>query len=103
MLFTGLLEQTVEVKRLTVTSGTKRAYTTVGTYPCLLQPMGAEQTVLHGLAMGRAFKCFVDISADILPSDSATINGKTYKVSGIKPYNFGVHQHYELVLDLEDE
>lgn len=101
-MFTSLLEHNMTVKRLTTSTGGRRTYTEIGPYPCNLQPLDAAQVALYGMAMGRGLKLYTDIEADILPSDSVTVNGLTYKVNGIKRYDFGHFQHLELIVELED-
>lgn len=100
-MFTLMLEQTMTVKRLQTTTGIKRVYSELGPYACLLQPLGAEKTALHGLAMGHGFNLYTDLETDVLEGDVAVVSGIEYKVSGIQVYNFGHFQHKELVVYTE--
>lgn len=101
-MFTSLLEHTVTVKRLTSTTGGRRTYVEVGPYPCIVQPLNAEQTMLHGLAMGRAFACYADIDDDVKTSDLAIVDDTTYHVSGVERRNYGDFPHLKLILHTED-
>ena len=104
MAFTNLLIHTITTKRLTTSTGIKSNYTEVGPFKCFIQPLDDQQTALHGLAMGKAFKCFTDPNLDILASDKVTDqDGVEYTVQGVKNRSYGTFAHNEIILVNEDD
>lgn len=102
MSFTNLLEQTATVTRLAATTGIKKAYTTIGTYPTLIQPLSAITTPEVGMAMGKTYRAYFDITADVRVSDGVTDNlGNVYRVTGVMPRHYGSFPH--LSVDLNQE
>lgn len=101
MLFTRMLEHTMVIRRLTATTGIKRTYSDLGPYPCMLQPLDDQKVALHGLAMGYAYTLYCNIDVPIKESDEVIANGISLKVAGIKTYNFGIHQHKEILVHTE--
>ncbi len=104
-MFSGQLVHSAQISRLTQdgATNTKTYQVVVASEPCMLQPQDEEETVLQGLAVGKAFKCYMDISANIKESDKVVINAEEFRVNGIKRYNFGNYQHIKAVLVREEK
>ncbi|MDQ0672941.1 hypothetical protein QFZ36_000502 [Pseudarthrobacter siccitolerans] len=100
-MFTPLLTQSVTVSRPTATTGIKKTYQDVGSaVPCFIRPF--DDSVAGqggGGAYSKAFRCYTDISADILEGDRLTDeNGTIYFVRGIRRNNVGNFPHLKLTL-----
>lgn len=104
MAFSDLLQDTITVSRLTADAGNTKTYqVVVASQACMLQPQDEEETVLQGLAVGKAFKCYMDVDANIKESDKVIVNSEEFRVNAIKKYNFGSHQHLKVVLVREEK
>jgi len=92
--------KTVEVRHLSDEGGNKEGYpvaadlTTTG----FLAPLSAEDVALSEGQYSKEHKLLTPI-VDIRESDKLVINGTSYKVSGIKKFDFGSsNDHLELII-----
>lgn len=103
MPFTSLLKDTLTVKRLTATTGVKRTYQTPGAFAAMVQPLEAEQAQLRDLALGKSFKAFMDVDANILAGDLCTDQYTIeYRVQGVEKRRYGTKPHLEVILVLQE-
>jgi hypothetical protein len=94
-MFAGYLPHSATISRLAVDAGANtQSYQVIAdAVPCFLQPMETQESVMVGLAVGQGFRCYLDISADIKPSDKVVIDGEEFRVNGLNNYNYGYHAH----------
>lgn len=90
MAFSKLLSQTATISRLQSGVGVQKTYQLVaGGVKCAIQPLTAEQTALHGLAMGKGYKIFTDpigLQAGDKVIDDAT--SEEFRITGVETYAF---------------
>lgn len=99
MSFLNRLVHTATSKRLTV-SGNKEVYTANLTgEPCLVQPLSESAAQQSGLNFGKAFRCYMQSTADIEEHDEVTIDSVVYKVHGVKLHDYGQTPHLRVLLE----
>jgi hypothetical protein len=100
MSFTGLLNNTVTVKRPTAGAGIQRTYQQVATgVPCMVQPLSEVAEAQTGSAFGKSLRAFFDVDADVKEGDQVIEQtGMKLYVRGIKKYTYGNFPHIEALL-----
>jgi hypothetical protein len=94
-----MLNQNAAVYRLAVTTGSKKAFSQVGTVAIMIQPMGATAAQTSNITFARAFTGFVMPNAGVEIGDYVlTADGNKYDVQGLRNYNFGTQPLVELTL-----
>lgn len=104
MSFSALLKDTITVSRLTAGVGVQKTYVDVATnIKAFVQPLTAEQTALHGLAMGKGYKCFIDpIGAQA--GDKVMFGNQEYRVQGVEDYSFAPSKNkHELLIMMKED
>lgn len=104
MAFSDLLQDTITVSRLTAGVGVQKTYTAVASnIKAFVQPLTAEQNALHGLAMGKGYKCFIDVIG-AQAGDKVIFGSEEYRVQGVEDYSFAPtdKKHEMLIMIKED-
>ncbi len=104
MPFSRLLKDNVTISRLTAGTGVQKTYVTFASnIKSMVQPLGAEQSALHGLAMGKGYKMFVDVQG-VEAGDKVVFGTQEFRVLGSQDYNFAgsKRKHQMLVMTKED-
>jgi hypothetical protein len=104
MTLENLRNKQVVISSLTTINGTrKQAYTTVTAALVELQPLSPEKTNLYNGQMGKTFKCFMDISADVTEGDllREVSSGNRYKVKtgGISKRSQGSIDYLSVIVE----
>lgn len=104
MSFTKLLKDTVTISRLTVGVGVQKTYVAYATsVKAFVQPLGAEQSALHGHAMGKAYKMYIDVIG-IEAGDKVIFGNQDYRVQGVEDFNFTVTtRKYQLAIMTKED
>jgi len=106
MAFSKLLQHEVNIYRLTSGVGVQKTYQLVaGNVKAFVQPLTAEQNALHGLAMGKGFKCFIDpIGAQAGDKVVFTAANEEYRVQGVEEYAFTqVKNPHEMLIMVQED
>lgn len=104
MSFTNLLKDTVTISRLTAGVGVQKTYVAYATnVKVFIQPLSAEQSSLHGLAMGKGYKMFSDVIG-VAAGDKVVFGSQQFRVQGVEDYNFtpATYKHQLAVMTKED-
>lgn len=106
MAFSKLLQHEINISRLSDSGGVKKEYLlTLSNVKTFIQPLDEETAALHGLAMGKGWKCFVD-PIDIKAGDRIewTAGGKTFTVKGVSDWGNTTQSKYpHLTVILSEE
>lgn len=104
MSLRSLLKQSVDVYRLSNTTGSKKQRTKVATVKIMIQPMSATTAKLAELAFVRAFQGFVLPDANVLIGDYLQdASGNKYDVQGARNYAMGTQPFIELTLQKQTQ
>lgn len=101
MSLAGLLSHSVTVRRAAAAGGVKKTYQTIAEdVPCLIQPLDPEATASVGMAMGKAYKIFFQLDANVQEGDSLLDHqGRTLGVRGIRRRDYGRNQHLDVLVE----
>lgn len=104
MSLKSLLKQSVDVYRLSNTTGSKKERTKVATIKVMIQPMSATTAKLAELSFVRAFQGFALPNANVLIGDYLQdSNGNKYDVQGARNYTMGTQPFIELTLQKQTQ
>lgn len=97
----NLFTNTVVVSRLSTVSGDKTAYSTVTSEYVSIQRMSDVKTVNIGGAIGKTFRMYAKLNADVQKGDKLVDeDGYEYKVVGVSiPASLGAFQHLECTVN----
>lgn len=99
MSLQSMLNQTLSVYRLAVTSGSKKQYVLVGTVKAMIAPMSATAASINKMSFARAFTGFVLPNSNVLIGDYLQDSvGNKYDVQGARNYSMGTQPFIELTL-----
>jgi hypothetical protein len=103
-MFTNLLKHTVTISRLTAGVGVQKTYTIVASaLPAFIQPLNAQQSSLHGHAMGKSYKIFIDpIGVEAGDKIIDIVSNEQYRVQGVEDYDFGSWKHQMAIIVKEE-
>ncbi len=104
MAFSDLLKDTITISRLTAGVGVQKTYQAVATnIKAFVQPLTAEQNSLHGMAMGKGYKCFIDpIGAQA--GDKVVFGSEEFRVQGVEDYSFAPADNpHELLIMMKED
>ena len=99
MSLASLLNQSVDVYRLAVTTGSKKQYAKVATISVMIAPMSASAAQTNQLTFARAYTGYVASGANVLIGDYLQdVSGIKYDVQGARNYTMGTQPLIELAL-----
>lgn len=102
-MLADLLTQTVEVSRTQAGPGITSSYQDTGnSYSTLIQPLGQKATLEWGMAMGKGYRAYFTMDADLQVSDKLVDgSGLEYRVVGLAVRSYGSEPHLTAYLELE--
>lgn len=104
MSISRMLKHTIDISRLTAGVGVQKSYQQVDTaVPANVQPMTEEQTALHGLAMGKGWKCFVDTGVTVEAGDKIEWLTKNFRVTGVSEWQNAMSQNAHTMFIMVEE
>lgn len=104
MALTNMLKHTISISRLTAGAGIQKSYTVLNASVLAnVQPLTEEQTALHGLAMGKGWKCFVLPTASVEAGDKIVWLAKNFRVTGVSEWQNAVSQNAHIMFIMVQE
>ncbi len=104
MSLQSLLNQSVDVYRLAVTTGSKKQVSKVATIQVMIAPMSATAADIAKMSFARAFQGFAAANANVLIGDYIQAsNGDKYDVQGARDWTMGSQPYIELTLQKQTQ
>lgn len=86
-----------EVSGVTVDRSAESVVDTVKGY---LQSASADYAQYNALTIGKGYRFWCPLTANVVEGDILRVNNKDYKVRAVRELEFGCNQHRELALEL---
>ena len=96
MAFSKLMQHEIDISRLSDSGGVKKEYIDFALgVKTFVQPLDDEATAMHGLAMGKGWKCYVD-PIGIKAGDRVdwVAGGKVFTVIGVSDWGDTTQSKY---------